>query len=57
MVEVLKNRRQEVVANLIDKLSAHNATDFESCLNAHSILTEMSDNDVLFEKLVEKENL
>ena len=57
MIEVLKNRRQEVVAALIEKLSSKNLTDLESCLNAHTILSEMSDNDILFEKLVEKENL
>lgn len=57
MTEVLKARRQEVVAFLIEKLSSKNSCDFESCLNANAILSEMTDNDVLFEKLVEKENL
>jgi len=52
MVEVLAEKRQEVIAALIERLSGKNK-DFENCLNAHSILLELSDNDQLFGKLVE----
>lgn len=55
MVQVLTDKRQEVIFALIGRLSAKN-NDFENCLNANSILIELADNDQLFGKLVESQN-
>ena len=52
MMEVLERRRQEIVAGLLDRLGRGNR-DFESTLNAHSTLLEMTDNEQVFGKLVE----
>jgi len=41
---------------LIHKLSSNNR-DIEECLNAHTILVELTDNENTYKKLVEKENL
>lgn len=56
MLEVLNTKRQEVINALIDRLSAKNK-DFENCLNANSILLELSDNQLMFAKLIENHNL
>ena len=56
MYEVLKEKKQEVVAFLINRLTHYNK-DLEQTLNAHSILLELADNEQTFGKLVEKENL
>lgn len=53
MIEILNTKRQEVVANLIDCLGAKNK-NFEATLNAQLILLELTDNEHLFGKLVEK---
>jgi hypothetical protein len=37
MVEVFNRRRQEVIQSLLLRLSSRNS-DYEQCLNAHSIL-------------------
>ena len=56
MIEVLNRRRQEVVSVLIDRLGLKNK-DFENTLNAQAILLEIADNEMLFGKLVEQQNL
>lgn len=44
MTEVLNQKRQEVVETLMDRLGPGNDS-FESCLNAHMVLFELSEND------------
>ena len=56
MLDILNVRRQEVVLELIERLSSKN-TDFENCLNAHSILLELTDNEAMFGKLVDTQNI
>lgn len=56
MAEVLNQKRQEVVLSLIDNLNSKGNTDLEVCLNAHLILTELTETDYTFAKLLEKEN-
>lgn len=56
MTEVLTQKRQEVIATLIERLGTSNK-DYENCLNANMILTELSDNEQLFGKLVETQNV
>jgi len=56
MAEVLNQKRQEVVLSLIDNLNSKGNTDLEACLNAHLILTELTETDYTFAKLLEKEN-
>jgi hypothetical protein len=56
MYQVLEAKKQEVVEYLISKLSSKN-TNFEECLNAHTILIELTENETTYSKLVEKESL
>ena len=56
MHAVLSQKKQEVVALLIQSLTAQNK-DVEKCLNAHYVLAELSDNENTYGKLVEKDNL
>jgi hypothetical protein len=56
MYKVLADKKQHVIEYLIHKLSAANK-DFEQCLNAHTILVELTDNENTYGKLVEKGNL
>lgn len=56
MFQVLETKKQEVIQYLIQRLSSKNP-DFEECLNAHSILIELTENEQTYSKLVEKENL
>ncbi len=56
MHEVLQDKKQQIIAKLIARLSSRN-TDLEECLNAHGILLELADHDSTFGKLVQKENL
>lgn len=57
MNETLNQKRQEVYKNLIESLSDKNQNDFEACLNAHLVLTEVCDNETSFTKLIIKENI
>jgi len=52
MADVLNVKRQEVISKLIDSLSAKNKDDFEACLNAHTVLTELTENELTFGKLI-----
>jgi hypothetical protein len=52
MSDTLNQKRQEVVLALISNLSGKNKDDFEACLNAHTILTEMTEQAVTFTKLI-----
>jgi Holliday junction resolvasome RuvABC DNA-binding subunit len=56
MAEILNQKRQEVVLSLIDNLNSKGNRDIEACLNAHLILTELTETDYTFAKLLEKEN-
>lgn len=51
MSDVLGQKRQEVVTALIASLSGRNR-DFEACLNAHTILSELTEQAVTFSKLI-----
>lgn len=55
MVDVLNQKRQEVVVALIDNLNSR-SSDFEACLNAHLILTELTEMETTFGKLLERDN-
>ena len=58
MSEVLSQKRQEVVVSLIDSLSSKNKDNYEACLNAHLILTELTtENEMTFLKLIQKNNI
>ena len=57
MNEVLNTKRQEVIVSLIDCLSAKNKEDFEACLNAHQVLTELTENEITFGKLIQRDNV
>lgn len=57
MNNILNQKRQEVYLSLIENLSIKNKNDFEACLNAHLVLTEICDNEVAFAKLIAKENI
>lgn len=43
MIEVLNKKRQEVIQTLIDRLGSKNK-DYENCLNANTILMELSEH-------------
>ena len=55
MLEVLSQKKKEVVASLIERVSGRNQ-DFENCLNAHSILLDLACNDSTFGKLIQRDN-
>jgi hypothetical protein len=57
MNDVLNQKRQEVVQALIDNLSSKNHNDFEACLNAHTILIEMTEQAITFSKLIQRDNV
>ena len=52
MTDILNSKRIEVVHSLIKSLSSYNKEDFEACLNAHTILTEMTESEVTFGALI-----
>ena len=56
MSETLNAKKQLVVSTLINRLTSRNL-DYDLCLNAHTILLELADNESTFGKLAEKENL
>jgi hypothetical protein len=56
MNDTLNAKRQEVVVSLIENLSAKNKNDLEASLNAHLILTELTESEITFLKLVQKDN-
>lgn len=57
MIEVLNQKRQLVISSLLLKLSAKNPHDFEGTLNAHQVLLDLTDNEVTFALLLQKDNL
>ncbi len=57
MQETLVQKRQEVILNLIEQISAKNRKDLEAALNAHTILTELCENEITFAKIIQKENV
>lgn len=56
MNEILNSKRQEVIYQLIEKLS-HRNKDFENCMNAHAVLQELTENGQTYAKLIEKHNI
>jgi hypothetical protein len=52
MSDNLNLKRTEIIHALIDNLSSKNKTDFEACLNAHLILTELTETEITFSKLI-----
>lgn len=57
MSDVLDAKRQEVILRLIENLSSKNKDDFEACLNAQTILTELTESEITFAKLIQRENI
>lgn len=55
MSEILNKKQQQVILGLIENLSSKNQHDLEACLNAHFILTELTEYDTTFAKLINKE--
>jgi len=51
MIKVLEEKKQMVVSLLIKWISSKKV-DFETCLNAHFILVELSDHETTYGKLV-----
>ena len=56
MMETLNNKKQMVVQTLMERLSSKNS-NFEQCLNAHTILAELADNETTFAKLAQRDNM
>jgi hypothetical protein len=42
---------------MIDQISSKNRKDLEAALNAHTILTELCENEITFGKIIQKENI
>jgi len=57
MSDTLAQKRQEVIVSLIESLSSKNKTDLEACLNAHTILTELCENEITFGKVIQRDNM
>lgn len=57
MSDTLNQKRQQVITALIENISSKNRDDFEAALNAHTILTELCENEITFSKLIQKENV
>lgn len=58
MVQTIKEKRQEVIGTLIEQgLSGRNRGDLEACLNAHLILSELTDQEITYSSLILKENI
>jgi hypothetical protein len=57
MVDTLNQKRQEVIVSLISSISSKNKEDLEAALNAHTILTELCENETTFAKIIQKENI
>lgn len=57
MSDILNQKRQEVINALIDNLSSKNLTDLEACLNGHTIMTELTENEITFAKLIQRDNM
>jgi hypothetical protein len=57
MLDVITIKRQEVVSILIKRLSSMNTDDIDNCLNAHAVLLEIADNEQMYGKLAQNENV
>lgn len=57
MLDILNQKRQQVVTSLIDSVSSKNRDDLEAALNAHTILTELCENEVTFSRVILKDNI
>lgn len=56
LTEIHNQKRQEVIHELILKLSIKNR-DFEQCMNAHTVLQELTENNQTYARLIEKQNI
>jgi hypothetical protein len=52
MQDVLNQKRQEVIVSLIEQISSKNRKDLEAAMNAHTILTELCENEITFAKII-----
>ena len=45
-----------MIVSLIEQISAKNRKDLEAAMNAHTILTELCENEITFAKIIQKDN-
>lgn len=57
MHDTLVAKRQEVINSLIESLSQKNKNDLEACLNAQTILSELTENEGTFAELIKRDNM
>jgi|LauGreDrversion4_2_1035121.scaffolds.fasta_scaffold179408_2 hypothetical protein len=56
MRQILNERRQEVISTLIDRLGPK-GFDFESVLNAQTVLTELGDSKKIYKRIISTKNI
>ena len=56
MRQILNEKRQEVISTLIDRLGPK-CTDFESVLNAQTILQELADSKKIYKRIIDTRNI
>jgi len=56
MRQILNEKRQEVFATLIDRLGPK-CTDFESVLNAQTVLSELGDTKKIYKRIIDTRNI
>jgi len=56
MRQILNEKRQEVISTLIERLGPK-STDFESVLNAQTVLTELSDSKKIYKRIIGTRNI
>lgn len=56
MRQILNEKRQEVIYTLIERLGPK-CTDFESVLNAQTVLSELSDSKKIYKRIIDARNI
>jgi hypothetical protein len=56
MRQILNEKRQEVIHTLIERLGPK-CTDFESVLNAQTVLSELSDSKKIYKRIIDTRNI
>ena len=56
MRQILNEKRQEVIYTLIERLGPK-CTDFESVLNAQTVLSELSDSKKIYKRIIDTRNI
>ena len=56
MRQILNEKRQEVISTLIERLGPK-STDFESVLNAQTVLSELSDSKKIYKRIIGTRNI